>query len=280
MSRRVPKPSKRGRRVEPRRSERPVTATRPPVECRSRRERHEQPGVLRRHRGLVVTIVTLVVITGGLFGGRWVLHQPLFRVEHVTLVGNHHESRDQILSVTGLSAAPAMIDVSTTAIARDIEQLPWVAQARVSEHWPNTVAITIREAHVVGVAPWQKGWAYVSTTGTNLGVAPANANLPTLLDSAHPTTWPFTGTGQSAAYVAARLPIAFRDQVREVVVNRYGSVSLVMTTPVQFVLGDTTQLHAKFVAIASVIKNSTLIPGDVVNVTVPTELAVTTPKTG
>ena len=131
----------------------------------------------------------------------------------------------------------------------------------------------------MGVAPWHQGWAYVSTTGTNLGVAPATANLPTLLDSAHPTTWPFTGIGQSAAYVAARLPIAFRDQVREVVVNRYGSVSLVMTTPVQFVLGDTTQLHAKFVAIASVIRNSTLIPGDVVNVTVPTELAVTTPKT-
>jgi len=274
-----PRRSERKQR-QSRRTERPVTAARP-VEGRTpRRSSEQRPSFLRRHRAFVVTVVVLVILTGGLLGGRWVLHQSLFRVEHVAVSGNHHESLDQILAVTGLSAAPPMIDVSTAAIARDVQRLPWVAQAHVSEHWPNTLDIVINEAHVVGVAPWQKGWAYVSTTGTNLGVAPATANLPTLLDSAHPTTWPFTGIGQSAAYVAARLPVAFRDQVREVVVNRYGSVSLVMTTPVQFVLGDTTQLHAKFVAIASVIKNSTLVPGDVVNVTVPTELAVTTPKTG
>ena len=48
-----------------------------------------------------------------------------------------------------------------------------------------------------------------------------------------------------------------------------------MTTPVTFILGPATQLHAKFVAIASVIKNSTLRPGDVVDATVPGELAVT-----
>jgi hypothetical protein len=36
-------------------------------------------------------------------------------------------------------------------------------------------------------------------------------------------------------------------------------------------------LHAKFVAIASVIAHTTLSPGDVVDATVPDELAVTGP---
>jgi hypothetical protein len=42
-------------------------------------------------------------------------------------------------------------------------------------------------------------------------------------------------------------------------------------------LGVPTQLQAKFVAIASVIAHSTLRAGDVVNVTVPEELAVSGP---
>jgi cell division protein FtsQ len=221
-----------------------------------------------------------VLGTAALLGGRWVLHEPIFRVEHVTLSGAHHETRAQVLAVTGLAARPAMIDVSTSAIAQDVERLPWVASARVELSWPNSLRIVIDESRVVGVASWHGGWVYVSATGANLGPAPQSANYPTLFDSAQPTQWPFATVGRNAAYVANRLPRAFSDQVREVVVNTYGSVSLVMTTPVQFVLGDTTQLHAKFVAIAAVIKNSTLVPGDVVNVTVPTELAVTTPKPG
>ena len=48
-----------------------------------------------------------------------------------------------------------------------------------------------------------------------------------------------------------------------------------MTTPVTFILGPATELHAKFVAVASVIAHSTLHPGDVVDVTVPGEMAVT-----
>jgi hypothetical protein len=51
-----------------------------------------------------------------------------------------------------------------------------------------------------------------------------------------------------------------------------------MTTPVTFMLGPPTDLHAKFVAIGSVIAHSTLVPGDVVDVTVPDELAVTPPS--
>jgi hypothetical protein len=50
-----------------------------------------------------------------------------------------------------------------------------------------------------------------------------------------------------------------------------------MTTPVSFILGVPTQLHAKFVAVASVIAHETLRPGDVVDVSVPGALAVTGP---
>jgi hypothetical protein len=65
--------------------------------------------------------------------------------------------------------------------------------------------------------------------------------------------------------------------VAQVSEDAKGVVALKMTTPVTFVLGPATNLHAKFVAIASVIAHSTLRPGDVVDVTIPGELAVTGP---
>jgi hypothetical protein len=73
------------------------------------------------------------------------------------------------------------------------------------------------------------------------------------------------------------LPRAFARQVDDVTENAHGSVTLTMTTPVTFVLGPATQLRAKFIAVASVIAHSTLGAGDVINVTVPDELAVSGP---
>jgi len=71
------------------------------------------------------------------------------------------------------------------------------------------------------------------------------------------------------------LPPAFASQVSVITEDDHGVVTFKMTTPVTFILGPPTQLHAKFVAIASVIAHSTLRPGDVVDATVPGELAVT-----
>jgi hypothetical protein len=106
-----------------------------------------------------------------------------------------------------------------------------------------------------------------------------NVNLPTL-EYVHPTNsaWPFEHAGRGAAYVASQLPRAFDTQVSIISDDAKGSVTLQMTTPVTFILGPPTDLHAKFVAVASVIAHSTLVPGDVVDVTVPDELAVTPPS--
>jgi hypothetical protein len=97
------------------------------------------------------------------------------------------------------------------------------------------------------------------------------------LDYVHPRSalWPYAHAGRSAAYVASQLPPAFAAQVSVITEDDHGVVSFKMTTPVTFILGPPTQLHAKFVAIASVIAHSTLRPGDVVDATVPGELAVT-----
>lgn len=221
--------------------------------------------------GLAVTVLGV--------GGAWALRQPFLRVQHVTVLGAHHETPSQVLRVSGLENHPSMFSVSSRAIGRSLLVLPWVKGATITQHWPNSVTLTVRETSPVAVAFNAKHQLqFVDARGRDLGAAPLHANLPTLV-YLHPlsTAWPFARAGSGAAVVAAELPRAFSAQVSQITVNASGVVRLKMTTPVTFILGTPTELHDKFVAIASVIAHSTLGPGDVVDVTVPGELAVTGP---
>jgi len=221
--------------------------------------------------GVVVTVMAL--------GAQWGLHQSYFRVQTVNVVGARHESAAAVVAASGLATHPAMIDVNDQAVARDLHHFAWIQSVNVTQHWPHTVVITIHEATAVAVAFTSAHvLEYVSAQGRALGPAPLAANDPTLVyDHPTSTTWPFAKAGRAAAYVASELPVAFSRQVSRIDVNASGQVSLTLTTPVTFELGPATNLHAKFVAIASVIAHSTLVPGDVVDVTVPEEVAVTPP---
>lgn len=229
---------------------------------------------------LTKVLVTIgVSVTVLVLGGQWALHQSFFDVQHVSLTGVRHESTAQVLAASGLSKHPAMIDVSAASIEKNLDVFPWIDSVSLTKHWPNSVDVTVHESQAVAVAFGPDHVLdYVDSAGRNLGRAPLKINLPTLryVDSTK-ATWPFDGVGHSAAWVASQLPKAFASQVSVITENSHGSVTLDMTTPVSFILGPPTQLRAKFIAVASVIAHSTLGVGDVVNVTVPDELAVTGP---
>jgi len=155
----------------------------------------------------------------------------------------------------------------------------WINSVKITKHWPNTVVVSVKESVAVAVAYTTKHvLEFVDESGRALGPAPSAANLPTL-DYLEPkkVAWPYQSIGRGAAYVASQLPSDFGAQVSRVTDDASGVVTLKMTTPLTFIIGPPTNLHAKFVAIASVIAHSTLDPGDVVDVTVPDELAVTPP---
>ena len=231
----------------------------------------------RVRRGILFALLALTVLVAG---GDWLVHQPFLRVRHVELLGMHHETRAQVLSVSGLGAEPPMIDVRGAAVAQRLRVFPWVARARVTLRWPDTVVVSIAEHHPVAVADDANHvLQYVDAAGRDLGPAPLHANLPTLrYVNPRSRTWPFTHAGHNAALVASRLPPAFRAQVSVVEVTSSGSVTLQMTTPVTFLLGLPTDLTDKFVSVASVIAHATLQPGDVVDVRAPGEIAISGPS--
>ncbi|MGD0853948.1 MAG: FtsQ-type POTRA domain-containing protein [Acidimicrobiales bacterium] len=244
-------------------------------------DRREGAGPVRPRRRLfsvlrVVTVVVLVFATLAV-AGEWVLRQSYFRVQHVTFIGVRHEPLALVSAASGLEAHPTMMDVNAATVKANLAQFAWIDSVQLTKHWPNSVVVTVHESTAVAVAfNAHHVLQYVDARGRDLGTAPLHANLPTL-QYVHPRNglWPFARAGRSAAYVAAQLPPAFAAQVSVITENDHGVVAFKMTTPVTFILGPPTQLHAKFVAIASVIAHSTLAPGDVVDATVPGELAVT-----
>jgi cell division protein FtsQ len=221
-----------------------------------------------------------LLVTALAFAAQWTLHSSYFRVQHVSFVGLRHEGVVAVLDASGLKAEPSMIGLNDAAITQRLETFPWINSVSIQKHWPNSVVVTVHESVAVAVAfTSTHHLEFVDATGRELGPAALNANLPTLeyVDPKGPT-WPYERAGRGAAYVASQLPRAFSPQVSQITEDARGIVTLKMTTPVTFILGPATNLHAKFVAIASVIAHSTLVPGDVVDVTVPDELAVTAPS--
>ncbi len=235
----------------------------------------------RKVRRLTKWLVCVgLVVTGLAFGAQWVLHQSYFRVQHVTFIGLRHEGVVAVLQASGLEQHPSMLGLNDATIRHNLARFPWINSVQVTKHWPNSVVVTVHESVAVAVAFTSSHHLdFVDGAGRALGPAPLDENLPTLT-YVDPTSasWPFARAGRGAAYVASQLPRAFASQVSTISDDAQGNVTLKLTTPVTFILGPPTNLHAKFVAIASVIAHSTLVPGDTVDVTVPDELAVTPPS--
>jgi cell division protein FtsQ len=216
-----------------------------------------------------------VIITIGVALFSWVSHSAYFRVQGVAVVGNTHESSEQILTMTGLDKHPAMLDIKPREISSTLSQLRWVASVRVERHWPNHLRLVVTERHPVAVAPDVTGRYYlVDRTGRQLDPAPEGTDLPRLVVGGTMHRWPFEHWARPAATVAATLPRAFGSQVMVIRVTRNGSVTLRLTTPVAFYLGDLTQLHAKYVAVASIIAGQPLHPNSYVDVSVPSAVTV------
>jgi len=227
--------------------------------------------------------VAAVVLVGSslVVAGRWTLHQSIFRVHHVTLSGEVHESATQVLVTSGLSTHPAMIDLQQSAVAHSLSVFPWIGSVTLVKRWPNTVDLVVHELSAVAVAfDARHVLRYVSAGGRDLGSAAPSVDLPTLVTSPASlgaTAWPYQGPESAAAAVAGALPAAFANQVRQVIVDAKGNVTLQLTTPLRFFLGPANNLEAKFVAVASAIAHGTFAAGDVVDVTTPSELSVTGP---
>jgi cell division protein FtsQ len=230
----------------------------------------------RRRLRIVVAVVIVIVLVAAGFG---LLHTGFFSAKKVAVTGSHpHTPTATILAAARLTGHPPLIGVNSGAVSARVERLPWIATARVSRDWPDhiTIAVTERVA-VASFAGPGTSWSELDRTGRTVQVDAAR--VPTLVDVAVRDAKggvppaPLGSTANSAALpalaVAATLPPAFSAQVTQVVGNADGTVDLALNSGLTVLLGTDKDLHAKYLAVASIIAGAPLQGAKTIDVTVP-----------
>jgi cell division septal protein FtsQ len=131
----------------------------------------------RRLRALTVVLGVVVMIAGGV----GLLHSPLFRVQHVTVVGNGKTPGAEIIAAAGLDRGRSlMVDAGGQSADRAVEALPWVATVSFTRHWPWTVVVTVKERVPAAIVTTTGGSDVVDRSGRVLEVLPARERAPAL----------------------------------------------------------------------------------------------------
>jgi cell division protein FtsQ len=227
----------------------------------------------RRLRWVVGGVAVLTVLCVGLV----VLHTPLLALRHATVRGADHTGTEAVLAAAGLLEHPPLIDVDPANVAARVQGLPWVAHALVVRHWPDAVTITVTERVAMGsiIRPGG-GVAVVDASGRVLAwqsAAPPGLVLVAPVAPGRPGTI-LAGAARPAVVVAAALPASLAGRVRQVVAGPGGVVALDLGGRVTAMLGRTDSLHAKLVALASVLAGAQVSGPAVIDVTVPSQPTV------
>lgn len=206
----------------------------------------------RRRRRLIVAGLALLLLSSV---GLVLVHTPLFGARDVEITGSAHASRAVVIGAAGLGGSPPLVDLSATAIRGRLERLPWVARAAVEISFPTTVHIRLyARTPVAAVSEGGGRYALVDPSGRVLSTGAVRpSGLP--LIAASPVPAPGRSLSPRAAelaVVAASMPEKMVHEVEKVAWGS-GGITLALTGSLVAVLGDDTELAAKFEALATVL---------------------------
>jgi cell division protein FtsQ len=234
----------------------------------------------RKRLRIVLALLALCLIVAGGFAA---VHSSLFGAKHLSVTGAVHTPVREVLSAAGLISHPPLVDVDPVLSARRIESLPWIQAARVSVHWPDSVAVSVTErvpvaaVRVPEISAAAHVWALVDATGRILAdqtVQPVGLLTMDVFVAPGPPGTDLPAADQPGVDVAGSLPALLSRRVKSIYMAPGSGVTLGISGNLSAVIGAPVDLQAKYVALASVLAGAPLKSGDVINVTVPAEPAV------
>lgn len=239
-------------------------AARTPIEPRLRARRIEVARDrgrrrLRRVLGLLAVLALAALAVAA-------TRSPLLDVDRVTVRGTDARA-DEVREAAGVALGEPLVSVDPGAVAGRVEELPWVADARVDRAWSGTIAIAVtarRAIAVVGAAPG----VVVDADGVAFGPAPADADLPLLPGAAPEPGAPVADRSAPAVAVLAGLPDDLRGEVAEARADD-GLVTLVLDDDIEVRWGDERQAGPKADALGAVLAEVDRSGVAVIDVTVP-----------
>jgi cell division protein FtsQ len=122
----------------------------------------------RAHLNRVLRVLLAAWVIGA---GVWLLRSPWLAVTHIEIEGVTSANIRQILLDEGIRPGVPLIWVQPGKVVKVLAADPWVAEAKVSREWPQTVKVTVVERIPVAWAPAPDGWVLLAEDGVVLARA-------------------------------------------------------------------------------------------------------------
>lgn len=154
---------------------RPASQARAPGRGRSRMARRPGPSLRRRialrlpRLGRVLAVLAVLVVVGGLAA---LLNSPWLHVSGVAWAGDRYTRDDDLELVLDTERGRSVLMVDTAAVARTLESLPAVAQARVEATLTGDLEVTLVERSAAIVWQTPRGAFLTADDGTLFAVLP------------------------------------------------------------------------------------------------------------
>lgn len=95
-----------------------------------------------RRRRLLAGVATVASVAALAWLAFW---SPALAVDEIVVLGGKHVSAVEVAAVTGLDPSDNLLLVSTGRVAAQVEELAWVASAKVDRKLPGTVRVKVVE---------------------------------------------------------------------------------------------------------------------------------------
>jgi len=106
--------------------------------------------------GLVAIVVAAIVVS------RWAQDPSRSPINNVDILGTvDYEDRTELVGVVKEFTGDGFYSLDIDSIRRSVEELPWVAHARVSRVWPSRIQVRVEEHEPA--ARWNDDSLYVTS---------------------------------------------------------------------------------------------------------------------
>jgi cell division protein FtsQ len=107
-----------------------------------------------------------------------VFASPLFRVQHVDVIGLKGLSRETLLHDVLLDDQPSMLTLKTVEVEAQLKKVPLVHTVNVWKSWPNHLVIEVSERFAVATVRSTQGWDVLDQLGEPIESRPVRPDLP------------------------------------------------------------------------------------------------------
>ena len=219
------------------------------------------PGGKGRKRWLIAAALVAVVLSIGTV----ILAAGTFEVDRIHFSGLHQVSYDEAYRAAGIRAGDFMGTLDAGDGEQSLQELPWIADARIRRRWPATVEVDVVERTAVALALAAPGsWVLIDIEGriltsplvappelprlSGISAAPEASGLPRQRRRG-PAWSPRTQRRGQPGFAVVALWRDQRGDVRARVRREPGGLMF------EVVLGDESAIGAKTAAIAAVISD-------------------------